>query len=57
MQQQIRQQLTDPHNHNLFVQFREVSLYWRTLQQELAEDAEDSSVPTGLEELVPLSLK
>ena len=33
MQQPVRQQLTDPHNHNLrFVQFWEMSLYWGTLQ-------------------------
>ena len=30
MQQQVMQQLTDPHNHNpLFVQFREMSLHWQ----------------------------
>ena len=33
IQQQVRQQLTDLHNHNLrFVQFREMALCWRTLQ-------------------------
>ena len=51
MQQQVKQQLTDPHNHNLlFVQFREMSLYAANTQEELAEDAEDSREPTGLEE-------
>ena len=33
MQQQVRQQLTDPDNHNLlFVRFRKMALHWRTLQ-------------------------